>query len=318
MSGEADLGAWLLGEGAASKMMLMWRRPSTLSIPFTLASVLLLQRRVKSVADVLKGIRQNGFSQGRWDALLGRWKSCCDQVPCGPLRSLEHWVHWIPPDEHGFFQLGFLMIWECLMTSLGRWWWLVGILVFVAGPTGCGRIWELGLMPGSGPTLYLLLPSLISVIRWPKLPRSWLSLIFFMLSFRQAWMPFFCRSGHPLVAVYFIARGRSRNHGRRPSFLLLSRKAGATSDLSVRNSQFMKSRHDWMQCDDKCFAKHVRGVLLAADRVESERSLGHLLLNPQRLQVNVSLFTQSSSLGGRRVAVQLQFRTTPKSCINPW
>ena len=56
--------------------------------------------------------------------------------------------------------------------------------------------------------------------------------------------------------------------------------------------------------------KQVRGVLLAADRVESERSLGHLLLNPQRLQVNVSLFTQSSSLGdshcGRRVAVQLQ------------
>ena len=59
-----------------------------------------------------------------------------------------------------------------------------------------------------------------------------------------------------------IARGRSRNHGRRPSFLLPSRKAGATSDLPVRNSQFMKSRHDWMQCDDKCFVSKSEGFSL--------------------------------------------------------
>ena len=95
----------------------------------------------------------------------------------------------------------------------------------------------------------------------------------------------------------FISRGRSRNHGRRPSFLLPSRKAGATSDLSVRNSQFMKSRHDWMQCDDKCSVSKTEGFSLPLIGFESERSLGHLLLTPQRLQVNVSLFTQSSSLG---------------------
>ena len=56
--------------------------------------------------------------------------------------------------------------------------------------------------------------------------------------------------------------------------------------------------------------QQVLWVLLAADRVESERSLGQLLVNPQRQQVDVSLFPQSSSLGdspcGRRVAVQLQ------------
>ena len=55
--------------------------------------------------------------------------------------------------------------------------------------------------------------------------------------------------------------------------------------------------------------QQVRGVLLAADEVESERSWDRLHLNPQRLQVNVSLITQSSSLGdspyGRRVAVQI-------------
>ena len=70
----------------------------------SLAAVLLLRRRVKSVADVLNSIRQHGFSQGRWDALLGRWKAVCCQVPCGPLRSLEPWVRWVPPDVHGFYR----------------------------------------------------------------------------------------------------------------------------------------------------------------------------------------------------------------------
>ena len=65
----------------------------------SVAPVLLFRRRFKSVADVLEGIRQNGFSQGRWDALLRRWKAVCDQVPCGPLRSL---VHWVLPDLHKF------------------------------------------------------------------------------------------------------------------------------------------------------------------------------------------------------------------------
>ena len=50
----------------------------------SLALVLLLRRRIKSVADVLKGIRQDGFSQGGWDALLGSWKAVCDQGSCGP------------------------------------------------------------------------------------------------------------------------------------------------------------------------------------------------------------------------------------------
>ena len=48
-----------------------WSTPS-------LAPVLLSRRRIKSVADVLKGIRQNGFSQARCGALLGRWKAVCE------------------------------------------------------------------------------------------------------------------------------------------------------------------------------------------------------------------------------------------------
>ncbi len=40
----------------------------------SLAPVLLFRRRLKSVADVLKGIRSKGFTQSRWDALLRYWE----------------------------------------------------------------------------------------------------------------------------------------------------------------------------------------------------------------------------------------------------
>ena len=36
----------------------------------SLSPVLLFRRRLKSVADVLDGIRSKGFTQSRWDALL--------------------------------------------------------------------------------------------------------------------------------------------------------------------------------------------------------------------------------------------------------
>ena len=34
--------------------------------------------------------------------MYGRWDAVCRQGPCGPLRSFEPWVHWIPFDLHGF------------------------------------------------------------------------------------------------------------------------------------------------------------------------------------------------------------------------
>ena len=43
----------------------------------SLSPVLLFRRRLKSVADVLKGIRSKGFTQPRWDALLGYWEAVC-------------------------------------------------------------------------------------------------------------------------------------------------------------------------------------------------------------------------------------------------
>ena len=54
----------------------------------TLAPVLLIRGRLKSVADVLKGVRNNGFAQSRWEALL-RVLGCC-------LSSWSLWPHFFP------------------------------------------------------------------------------------------------------------------------------------------------------------------------------------------------------------------------------
>ena len=40
------------------------------------APVVHFRRRLKSVANVLKGLRSKGFTQSRWDALLMYWGSC--------------------------------------------------------------------------------------------------------------------------------------------------------------------------------------------------------------------------------------------------
>ena len=76
------------------------------------APVLLFRRRLKSVADVLKGIRCKGFTQSRWDALLGHWDAVCRHGPCGPISSLHPWDGWIPPDLCGFFKW-YLILLRC-------------------------------------------------------------------------------------------------------------------------------------------------------------------------------------------------------------
>ena len=70
----------------------------------SLSPVLLFRRRLKSVADVLKGIRDKGFTQSRWDALVGFWGAVCRHGPCGPISSLHPWENWVPPDLHGFYR----------------------------------------------------------------------------------------------------------------------------------------------------------------------------------------------------------------------
>ena len=70
----------------------------------SLSPVLLFRRRLKSVAGVLKGIRDKGFTQSRWDALVGFWEAVCRYGPCGPISSLHPWDNWLLPDLHGFYK----------------------------------------------------------------------------------------------------------------------------------------------------------------------------------------------------------------------
>ena len=70
----------------------------------SLSPVLLFRLRLKSVADVLRGIRNKGFTQSRWDVLLGFWDAVCRHGPCGPFSSLHPWDNGNPPDLHGFFK----------------------------------------------------------------------------------------------------------------------------------------------------------------------------------------------------------------------
>ena len=44
-----------------------------------------------------------GFTQSRWDALLGYWSAVCRHGPCGLISSLHPCDDWIPAD----LQVGF-------------------------------------------------------------------------------------------------------------------------------------------------------------------------------------------------------------------
>ena len=61
----------------------------------SLAPFVLFRRRLKSVADVLKGIRDKGFTHFWWNALPGYWEAVCRRGPCGPISSLDPWDMWI-------------------------------------------------------------------------------------------------------------------------------------------------------------------------------------------------------------------------------
>ena len=64
----------------------------------------------------------------RWGALFRCWEAVCRHGPCGPVRSLEPWVHWIPADLHGFFKWVF--------ETPG----VLNDFVCIGGPVGCEKI----------------------------------------------------------------------------------------------------------------------------------------------------------------------------------
>ena len=161
---------------------------------------LLFRRRLKSVADVLKGIRSKGFTQSRWDALLRYWGAVCRHGPCGPISSLHPWENWVPPDLHGFYKWVFDSL-EVLNGFLRQ--------VVVSRRDDGIRRWNRWLREDLSSRPYVWLrpdfvpPPPFLVVKDPHSQSSRIIVEPHLIDaeFRKAWMPYFCRSGHPEVSA---------------------------------------------------------------------------------------------------------------------
>ena len=177
--------------GSAMVMKLISIALSILFIPL-FPPVLLFRRRLKSVADVLKGIRNKGFAQSRWNALLRYWGAVCRHGPCGPLSSLHPWDSGIPPDLHGFSQWVFDSL-ELLNDFLKQ--------VVVSRRDVGIRKWSRWLREDLSSRPYVWLrpdfvpPSPFLVVKDPQTQSSQILVEPHLIDaeFRKAWMPFFCR-----------------------------------------------------------------------------------------------------------------------------
>ena len=162
----------------------------------SLAPVLLFRWRLKSVADVLSGIRNHGFTQARWEALLGFWDAVCRHGPCGLTCSLHPWEGG-SPDLHGFYRWVFDSL-DVLSDFIKQ-------QVFVNRRDTGFRNWTGWLREDLGARPYVWLgpdyvpPSPFLVLKDPLTESSRILVEPHLIDaeFRKAWMPFFCRSGHP-------------------------------------------------------------------------------------------------------------------------
>ena len=156
--------------------------------------MLLFRRRLQSVADVLKGIRSKGFTQSRWDALLRYWGAVCRHGPCGPVSSLHPWDNWVPPDLHGFYKWVFDSL-EVLNGFLRQ--------VVVSRRDVGIRQWTRWLREDLSSRPYVWLrpdfvpPSPFLIVKDPHSQSSRILVEPHLIDaeFRNAWMPYFCRSG---------------------------------------------------------------------------------------------------------------------------
>ena len=201
----------------------------------SLSPLLLFRRRLKSVADVLKGIRNKGFTQSRWDALLMRWGAVCRHGPCGPNSSLHPWDDWIPPDLHGFYRWVFDSL-DLLNGFLKQ--------VVVSRRDVGVRKWTRWLREDLSSRPYFWLrpdfvpPSPFLVIKDPHTKSSRILVEPHLIDaeFRKAWMPHFCRSGHPVVTPEQFL-GFIRHLLPQENYLDLSRITGRL--LVLRNLQLV-------------------------------------------------------------------------------
>ena len=166
----------------------------------SLSPVLLFRRRLKSVAGVLKGIREqrvHSVSVGRFGSVLG-----------GCMSPWSLWSHffsssrenWVLPDLHGFY--------KCVFDSLEV---LNGFLrqVVISRRDEGIRKWKVWLREDLSSRPYAWLrpdfvpPSPFLVIHDSSTQSSHVVVEPHLVDaeFRKAWLPYFCRSGHPEVSA---------------------------------------------------------------------------------------------------------------------
>ena len=165
----------------------------------SLSPVLLFRRRLKSVADVLKGIRSKAFTQSRWNTLVRYWEGVCRHGPCGPISSLHPWDNWLPPDLHGFYR----WVFDALDVLNG----FFRQVVVSRRDEGIRR-WKGWLSEdlSSRPYIWLRLdyvpppPFLVVKDSQTQSSRVVVEPHLIDAEFRKAWMPYFCR----LVILRFL------------------------------------------------------------------------------------------------------------------
>ena len=123
----------------------------------------------------------------------------CRHGPCGPISTLHPWDSWLPSDLHGFYRWVFDSI-ELLNGFLRQ--------VVVSRRDEGIRKWKGWLREDLSSRPYVWLrpdfvpPSPFLVIRDPHTQSSKILVEPHLIDaeFRKAWMPYFCRSGHPEVS----------------------------------------------------------------------------------------------------------------------
>ena len=161
----------------------------------SLAPVLLLRRRLKSVADVPKEVLINmGSLRLGWMLCRGIGELCVVRALVG--QCVPWSPGWVGISRISMaFTSGSLMLLGCSMTSSSKLLLTVGMLGCTGGLLGLGRIQMLGRMSGSGLTLSPVSLSCRQGFRGTDLSDLGEPHLI-DVEFRKAWMPFFCRSGH--------------------------------------------------------------------------------------------------------------------------
>ena len=128
------------------------------------------------------------------------WDAVCRHGPCGPICSLHPRDKWVPPDLHGFCKWVFDAM--NLLNNFTK-------QVVVSRRESGIRRWtrwlreDLVARPYAWLRPHFVPPSPFLVVQDPLTETSRILFEPHLIDaeFRKAWMPFFCRSGHPVVTT---------------------------------------------------------------------------------------------------------------------